>query len=415
MIMATTNDESRLLALPMELLQRITNSLNNESLPTLRLTCKTLENATLDHFVAAFLEKRCYFVHDETRWVLLKNLLSTRLASKMREITFSYSSLERKSPTEIQLAPEEALVSMAAAQSLAWRLHVQPSEEDLRNETRPSTPLIHRVMVDIKKFAPNARVHLRLMEGSRHDHSDQVCTDMIVASTIATLPLTTLNFSEHHTPVLRQLVDYLGPDLTASFCSLVHFRYDMSFDSVPAARFGDMSERVTSADALRRVVSSMSSLRELSLNLIHDWEDWSLAPTKALFTSSFTRLQKLSLSEMVCEEKDLIVALSGSQPSLVWIQLAGIQLVAPKQGGTKEADTTWLGTLELISSMPALCDAFLGGLYVGDPGTMKAVMFGAFSVPNTSGIIVHMNGREEVVAGFQNILSSSLLYSKCRP
>ena len=52
-------DDSRLLALPLELLTRITDNLKDESLPSLRLTCKTLEGATFDRFVRTFQDTHC--------------------------------------------------------------------------------------------------------------------------------------------------------------------------------------------------------------------------------------------------------------------------------------------------------------------------------------------------------------------
>lgn len=60
-IMASTvSDESRLLALPMELLVRTTDFLGDDSLPTLRLTCKTLDAAVFDRFAQCnVFELRC--------------------------------------------------------------------------------------------------------------------------------------------------------------------------------------------------------------------------------------------------------------------------------------------------------------------------------------------------------------------
>lgn len=54
-------EPSHLLALPVELLQRITDKVSNETLTTFRLTCKVIEAATFDRFAKTFFEERyCY-------------------------------------------------------------------------------------------------------------------------------------------------------------------------------------------------------------------------------------------------------------------------------------------------------------------------------------------------------------------
>ena len=85
-----TKDESRLLALPLELITRITDSLRDESLPSLRLTCKTLEGATFDRFVKIFHDIYCC-IYYESRWLSLQRFLngSPRLVKALRFITFT--------------------------------------------------------------------------------------------------------------------------------------------------------------------------------------------------------------------------------------------------------------------------------------------------------------------------------------
>ena len=51
-------EPSRLLALPLELLQRITDNVSDETLTTFRLTCKAIEAATFDRFAKTVFEER---------------------------------------------------------------------------------------------------------------------------------------------------------------------------------------------------------------------------------------------------------------------------------------------------------------------------------------------------------------------
>ena len=103
-----TSDESRLLSLPMELLTRITNLLNDETLPTLRLTCKTLEGATFDSFAKTFSTTYCCMYY-KSRWLSLKKFLhgSPRLVRRLGYINFTTNPLERHHYTEMQIAPAE--------------------------------------------------------------------------------------------------------------------------------------------------------------------------------------------------------------------------------------------------------------------------------------------------------------------
>ena len=112
-----TSDESRLLSLPMELLTRITNMLNDESLPTLRITCKTLEGATFDRFAKTFSTTYCC-VYYNSRWLSLKKCLNgpLRLVRRLGYINFTTNPLERHHYTEMQIAPGEEFDDIRAAQ-----------------------------------------------------------------------------------------------------------------------------------------------------------------------------------------------------------------------------------------------------------------------------------------------------------
>lgn len=94
---STTASYASLLSLPTELLDQITGYLNDEVLPTLRLTCRTLHAAVLDRFCHVYIAHLGCWIISKDRWERLHNLLSASsrpLADKVRIITFTMNELE---------------------------------------------------------------------------------------------------------------------------------------------------------------------------------------------------------------------------------------------------------------------------------------------------------------------------------
>ena len=94
---STTASYASLLSLPTEILDQITGYLNDEVLPTLRLTCRTIHAAVLDRFCDVYIAHLGCWIISKDRWERLHNLLSASsrpLADKVRIITFTMNELE---------------------------------------------------------------------------------------------------------------------------------------------------------------------------------------------------------------------------------------------------------------------------------------------------------------------------------
>lgn len=356
----------------MELLQRITKSLNDESLPTLQLTYKTLESAKLDQFTETFLSKRCYFVHEESRRVLLKNLLSTRLAGRMREITFTHDSLEGKSWQEVQTVPEEEVGSVKEAQLQAYDYADGPSEQALRNETRPSTVLIHRVLIDIQTFAPSVQITFGIWDNPKREYGDALYADMIVAAATTKLLLKALRFSESRIGVFSKLIDHLEPNFAACVSSLDNFGYNMSNNGRPENKCLTGGEKVASAGAIRKILMYLNNLCEFRIALGLDCTTWDSTPAKLLLGNSFPHLRMICLAKMACDERDLMVALSGCRSTLVLLHFSEIHLTA--DDGGKPA---WVDTLALMSSMQSLRMLTIHEVFAGDQEPPMMLVYGS--------------------------------------
>ena len=94
---STTSSHASLLSLPTEILDHITGYLEDEVLPTLRLTCKTIHAATLDRFGEVYVAHLGCWIISKDRWERLYNLLSASnkpLSDKIRTITLTTDELE---------------------------------------------------------------------------------------------------------------------------------------------------------------------------------------------------------------------------------------------------------------------------------------------------------------------------------
>lgn len=162
-----TNDQtSALLALPVELVGRIADSLTPESLLMFRLTCKALEHSTYDLLAKTFFEQRFCCIYYEPRWLLIDNVVSSRLGSRVREVTFIAEPLESKWYKDLQLAPNEFEKDINTAQrnaegelSLTLDIQTRGSEDpvdpaDPADPAWPSAAIIHGVFRAFKRLAP---------------------------------------------------------------------------------------------------------------------------------------------------------------------------------------------------------------------------------------------------------------------
>lgn len=95
----TTSDNSALLGMPVELVQRIAAYLPEESLIPVRLTCKTLDATTFDLFVAAYVANQTCWIYGQQRWERLDSMLasSSRLAKRIESVALTVDFLEAKS------------------------------------------------------------------------------------------------------------------------------------------------------------------------------------------------------------------------------------------------------------------------------------------------------------------------------
>ena len=151
-VMATSHsDESLLLALPMELIDRIAIHLDDDhdAMFNARLTCKTLEAATFDRFAQQFFTAHGYCITNKRSLLRLQDLLasSSRLMARMRYITFTSSFFTNMTHKQVKLALNQSEDHLGRAQVDAMDAYAQCQVKILHKQSLPDAQLLRRVLV----------------------------------------------------------------------------------------------------------------------------------------------------------------------------------------------------------------------------------------------------------------------------
>lgn len=95
-IALVSNDQSRFLNPPPELVARVTSFVNSETLIPVRLTCKVLEAFTFDRFASVNFEHIYCRVNTTRDFERMKNILgqSPQLSSRIRQLTLTTDALK---------------------------------------------------------------------------------------------------------------------------------------------------------------------------------------------------------------------------------------------------------------------------------------------------------------------------------
>lgn len=418
-----SDKESRLLTLPMELLERITDCAIEDALPMLRLASRTLETATMNRFTTIFLQERWLHVHDQTRWLLLNNLLSTRFASRIREITLTTDDLEGKTYSMLQFPPPmnmryEELVRCRAKTGLkAGRSTFV--ETRLHRGPRPSAALIRHVMANVKRFAPNAQMKLDLVSLKYDNLSLRggLQGDIMLAVFANKVPLMEFELNDDSIAGSPPPMAHLDPNMAICFSSLQDFSYrQLIHNNWPITDNREEHEQKREdawLDAFQKGLKTSTELRRLRLSFGRMYAEYLGHPARCLLRNSFPHLQHLSIDHGQFVEEDLVVALSACRLTLVSFDLWSIHLL--------DCHQPWLQTLQLLASMPNLRRLSLGSLEAGkfwmgpdfDCWLSDRTLFvGHVNTNVTDGrtYALKCEGREQVTAALQALLSSPLQF-----
>ena len=385
-----TNDQTPpLLALPVELVGRIADSLTPESLLMLRLTCKVLEHSTYDLFSKTFIERRYCCIIYEPRWLLLDNIVTSRLGSRVREVTFTPEPLESKQSKDLQLAPNESQkgVKKAQADAQSWLLHsVGPQTQA---PAWPSSAVFHRVFRDLKRLAPKTCIKIEFLDKQPSYKKDVISAlevDVLVAAVATGVALESLKLDLRKTRVLESGLVHLGPELRASTRSLRYFELVRSttHDDDGHQRF--FKTILESANDLREFVASMLLYHPIT--------------TSVLRANGFSQLTTLSVQGVVFRTDELITGLSTCR-SILHIHLASVGL----SGG----EAFWPFVFRALASLSQLHQLSLIVLR-GQPFNYRCLIFGGLIHGRITceGKVIEYEGRRQTMAGLDELRRAPL-------
>jgi len=277
----TNNDStSALLALPIELVDRIADSLGPESLLMLRLTCKVLEHSTYDRFAKTFFERRSCCIYYEPRWLLLEAIIRSRLGNRLRYLEFTSKPFEDKLYQHLQLAPGQMQAVTPAAPTRAEasiRAAQIRSNKDLSFEVGPHTQtpawpsmaVFSRVFRDIKTLAPNAFVKLDFLgiwKPFSDDPAYSVSADVLTAALTTGITINALGIAPKGIHWLDHVAMSRESQLVASCSYLRCFRYEETFTFMGSERAAFITMILNAANDLRKL-----SLRSMIPSLSYDY------------------------------------------------------------------------------------------------------------------------------------------------
>jgi len=406
-----TSDESRLLSLPMELLTRITDMLNDESLSTLRLTCKTLEGVAFKRFTKTFAVSYCCMYY-EARWLSLKKFLrgSPRLVRNLKCIDFTTNPLERHHYTEMQLAPGEEFHDILGAQEQFDMREANEEElfEPLYADRQASRNLIHSVFLDLSELAPYASIGFDLTHTRFFREEDIVLhRDIFLAIASFSCPLSELVLSRHCLDDIEDLKAHLG-DRLLSCTSCLH---SFTFKSVHFldVEFGDSLDE-SKLEFLASILRSAESLFCLNLELDEyrlSVDPWAITK-KLLFANTLTFLEQLSLHATSVPEKQLLKVIASCKTSLNILNLGGVRLLDSGDGWATIFQS--LMKLSRLDFLRLSCLTTSGAIGVASVSELDFHNVKHWDKVTNTHIV--FNTRRKVAAGLQDLTSGPLLYTE---
>lgn len=404
--MATIKDDSMLLDLPVELLKRITDYLPSETLTTARLTCKTLEAATLDRFVDLYCTARYCFVLSSARWTALQAQFkqSPRLTSKVNKLVFTTDFYECAGHTALQLAPEKRHKNMTNAQQKTYD-NANTSDELLPwLQGTAGTDLA--TMIDVISTVQHASLHVTAdLQMEPQMENLKACRHLVSAIVSTKLSLRHLTASY---PFIIGVTESFSDDkeeLLGCETSLTSFHFG---SHQPAStRLWEFEQ--DPLDYVRKIIGSSKIITHLAFCLreyAYDVFDRpELVTAKLISGHGLPKLSHFRLHFAVVSEDVLKDFLTSCKSTLTHIDVCQVKLADP--------NSDWLDIFRKISGLPVLQSL---GLCVLGSGTLSRTSWIDFEqlehglkIKGKRGYrTVEYDGRDDVVAGVGELLSKPL-------
>ncbi|KAM0716735.1 hypothetical protein Q7P37_008180 [Cladosporium fusiforme] len=350
-----TNDqkESKLLALPPELVEKIIPFVTDEALIPLRLTCKTLHDLSFNHFTRVYFSNLYCCMSEMDRYERLLNIIegSSRIKDRIRDVIFTSDILE--------LGPPLHTVKKDQQNDHSATIEAQSA---LYGDTFAVDVLfVNSVLLDLKKLS-KVRIWLDFTGISPDAHRLQHCevfTQFWFCLTTTDADLYCLNITGKDLPSLDYVLHYYRTSVMSLMSKIKMIKYipksmpdlQEALDIFPAATSveelilqvggpcrcrdddSDMYVRVELHPALLLAInySSVVSLKILYATLDDDPEALSSALEKCSPTLKFLRLAYVTIGTSNGGWTEIFRTLL-TMPNLTFLGLDSLERHLPASG-----------------------------------------------------------------------------------
>lgn len=316
--------------------------------------------------------------------------------------------------TQMQIAPGKDFTDILAAQK---QFDMREADEDklyepLDADHQASIPLIHSVLLDLKRMSPFVPIafdlsNTRFFRDRFFDEGTSLHCDIFLAIASTFCTVSELVLSRRCLDDIEDFTAHLG----TRFLSCTSGLHSFTFKSTDChdEEFGDPLDE-SKLKFLVNILRSTYYLFSLTLELDeYRLSDDPLSITKTLlFAKDLDNLEHLCLQFMEIPEEQLLKVITSCKTTLTIFNIGGIQLV--------DHDKGWMAIFRLLTTLPKLEFMRLSCLATGDAPRAPKLDFEKIKHSDEADRTHFvLNTRREVTVGLQDLLNGPLLYTEEDP
>lgn len=356
------NTASTLLALPVELVTRITDFLDKEHLLMVRLACKSLDTITFDRFAEEYFAHVYCWIAASKSYDRLRTIIgdSSRLRGRVRQLTFTANILEEQSVDFVHAVLKERQIDVdARKESMLALWQTQPN---IAGDPSP----VRQTLLDAGRLPQDVKITFDFtgMAGFMPTGFGEAVLSSIAATQTSVSDLTVYGgvFTD-----MQKTLTHNPAQLAASMASLESFTF--AGDSP-----NDWDYHGKDLSIIAHILQSAKQLRRLKLQLYKPVLNpgWSATDIERineldnfgapdgfggmLFFNDLANLTSLHLSFALTHKEKLLEACRRCRNTLTRFVIRTVMLTPSISGAyqTFDVDNGWIDIVQALVEMPKL-------------------------------------------------------------